>query len=161
MVSNDAKKYTKISKKDITMLGLRSSMFQLGFNYERMQAAGWTWAQIPIWKKIFGKDKKALSEAMVDNMNFINTSPPLVAILLGLLASMEEKRVDRKTISGLKNALFAPLAGIGDAIYWFTIMPIVGGICASFASKGNPLGPIIFFLVYLAIFLCRKFKDYF
>lgn len=155
MESNKNQKYTKVNQKDITSLGLRSSLFQLGFNYERMQAVGWTWTQIPVWKKIFGNDKKAMSEAMVDNMNFINTSPPLVPILLGLLISMEEKRVDRKTISGLKNALFAPLAGIGDAIYWFTIMPIIGGICASFASKGNPLGPIIFFLVYLAIFLCR------
>jgi PTS system galactosamine-specific IID component len=47
------------------------------------------------------------------------------------------------------------MAGIGDAIYWFILMPMVGGIAASFTSKGNILGPIIFFLVYLGIFLCR------
>lgn len=145
----------KINSRDITMLGIRSSLLQSAFSYERMQAAGWTWAQIPIWKKIFGKDKRALSQAMSDNMEFINTSPPLVSILMGLLTSMEEERVNRQTIRGLKNGLFGPMAGIGDAIYWFTLMPIVGGIAASFASKGNPLGPIIFFLVYLAIFLCR------
>lgn len=145
----------KINSHDITMLGLRSSLLQSAFSYERMQAAGWAWAQVPIWKKIFGKDKKALSQAMSDNMEFINTSPPLVSILMGLLTSMEEERVNRQTIRGLKNGLFGPMAGIGDAIYWFTLMPIVGGIAASFASKGNPLGPIIFFLVYLAVFLCR------
>lgn len=92
---------------------------------------------------------------MTDNMEFINTSPPLVSILMGLLMSLEEKDVDRQTIKGLKNGLFGPMAGIGDAIYWFTIMPIVGGIAASFATKGNLLGPIIFFIVYLGIFLCR------
>ena len=74
---------------------------------------------------------------------------------MGLLTSLEEKHVNRETIRGLKNGLFGPMAGIGDAIYWFTLMPIVGGIAASFATKGNILGPIIFFLVYLGIFLCR------
>lgn len=145
----------KLTSHDITMLGLRSSLLQAAFSYERMQAGGWAWAQVPAWKKIFGKDKKALSEAMSDNMEFINTSPPLVSILMGLLMSMEEKRVNRQTIRGLKNGLFGPMAGIGDAIYWFTLMPIVGGIAASFAAKGNILGPIIFFLVYFAVFLCR------
>lgn len=145
----------KLTKHDITMLGLRSAFLQSAFSYERMQAGGWAWSQVPTWKKIFGNDKKALSEAMQDNMEFINTSPPLVSILMGLLTSLEEKRVDRQTIRGLKNGLFGPMAGIGDAIYWFTLMPIVGGIAASFASKGNILGPIIFFIVYLGIFLCR------
>lgn len=145
----------KLSSRDLTMLGLRSSFLQASFSYERMQAGGWTWAQIPFWKKIFKNDKKKLSEVMQDNMEFINTSPPLVSILMGLLMSLEEQEVDRQTIKGLKNALFGPIAGIGDAIYWFTVMPIVGGIAASFAAKGNIFGPILFMFVYLAIFIMR------
>lgn len=145
----------KLTSKDLTRLAMRSCLLQSAFSYERMQAGGWTWAQVPLWKKIFGDDKKALSEAMTDNMEFINTSPPMVSLLMGLLMSLEEQRVDRQTIKGLKNALFGPLAGIGDAIFWFTIMPIVGGIAASFASKGNILGPIIFMIVYFGIFLLR------
>ncbi len=41
-------------------------------------------------------------------------------------------------------ALFGPIAGIGDAIFWFTLLPIMAGICSSFASQGNLLGPILF-----------------
>lgn len=155
MMASSEKKTTKLTSADITKLGIRSSLLQSAFSYERMQAGGWAWAQVPIWKKIFGDDKKGMSEAMTDNMEFINTSPPLVSILMGLLTSLEEKHVNRQTIRGLKNGLFGPMAGIGDAIYWFTLMPIVGGIAASFASKGNILGPLLFFVVYLAIFLCR------
>jgi PTS system galactosamine-specific IID component len=154
-MASSEKKTTKLTSADITKLGIRSSLLQSAFSYERMQAGGWAWAQVPIWKKIFGDDKKGMSEAMTDNMEFINTSPPLVSILMGLLTSLEEKHVNRQTIRGLKNGLFGPMAGIGDAIYWFTLMPIVGGIAASFASKGNILGPLLFFVVYLAIFLCR------
>ena len=44
---------SEISKKDITRLGFRSSLLQASFNYERMQAGGFTWAMLPILKKIY------------------------------------------------------------------------------------------------------------
>ena len=122
---------SEISKKDITRLGFRSSLLQASFNYERMQAGGFTWAMLPILKKIYKDDKPGLS------------------------AAMEEKGENRDTIKGLKVALFGPIAGIGDAIFWFTLLPIMAGICSSFASQGNLLGPILFFAVYLLIFFLR------
>lgn len=137
------------------MLGIRSNLVQASFSYERMHSPGWTWAQLPYWQKIYKDDPKGLKAVMVDNMEFINSSPPLYPILMGLLLTMEEGYVDRTTIKGLKNALFGPMAGIGDAIFWFTIMPIVGGISASIAKNGNVFGPILFFLVYLFLFWSR------
>ncbi|WP_078695439.1 PTS galactosamine transporter subunit IID [Caloramator quimbayensis] len=144
-----------LTKKDITRLGFLSSFLQASFNYERMQAGGFTAAQLPFLKKIYKDDKKGLSEAMTDNLEFINTHPNFVGFLMGLLLSLEESHEDRGIIKGLKVALFGPLAGIGDAIFWFTILPIVAGISSSFAMQGNALGPILFFTVYLTIFLLR------
>lgn len=144
-----------LTKKDITKLGYSSMFLQASFNYERMQSGGFTMAQLPALKKIYKDDKEGLSAAMVDNMDFINTNPNLVGFLMGLLVSLEEAHEDRNTIKGLKVALFGPLAGIGDAIFWFTILPIVAGISASMAMSGSIVGPIIFFAVYLAIFLAR------
>ena len=118
---------SEISKKDITRLGFRSSLLQASFNYERMQAGGFTWAMLPILKKIYKDDKPGLSAAMKDNLEFINTHPNLVGFLMGLLISMEEKGENRDTIKGLKVALFGPIAGIGDAIFWFTLLPIMAG----------------------------------
>ena len=144
-----------LTKKDITKLGLLSSFLQASFNYERMQAGGFLVAQLPFLKKIYKDDKEGLSEAMKDNLEFINTHPNLVGFLMGLLLSLEENHEDRGIIKGLKVALFGPLAGIGDAMFWFTILPIVAGISASFALQGSILGPIIFFTVYLTIFILR------
>lgn len=144
-----------LTKKDITMLGLRSSLLQASFNYERMQAGGWTWAQLPVLKKIYKDDPEGLKAAMHDNLEFINTHPNLVGFLMGLLVSLEESGEDRSLIKGLKVALFGPIAGIGDAIFWFTLLPIVAGISCSFAAQGNVLGPIIFFAVYLTIWSLR------
>jgi PTS system galactosamine-specific IID component len=81
---------------------------------------------------------------MKDHLEFINTHPNLVGFLMGLLISMEEKGEDRNTIKGLKVALFGPIAGIGDAIFWFTLLPIMAGICSSFASQGTCLGRFSF-----------------
>lgn len=36
----------KLTSKDITMLGIRSSFLQASFNYERMQSCGFTWAHV-------------------------------------------------------------------------------------------------------------------
>ena len=145
----------KLTKKDLRRLAFRSVFLQSSFNYERMQAGGWTYSMLPFLKKIHKDDKQKLSAAMKDNLEFINTNPTLVGFLMGLVLSLEENNEDRSIIKGLKVALFGPLAGIGDALLWFTLLPIVAGICASFASEGSVLGPILFFLVYVAVFLSR------
>lgn len=144
-----------LTKKDITALGFRCTLLQCMFNYERMQSGGWLISQLPALEKIYGDDKEGLKEAMLDNLNFINTSPPLVGMLMGMLLSLEEAKSPRETISGLRVALFGPLAGIGDSLFWFTLLPIVAGISASFAQQGSILGPLIFFLVYLGMFLIK------
>jgi len=151
----DVKKKSLFTHHEISMLGIRSNLVQASFSYERMHAPGWTWAQLPFWEKIYKDDKQGLKDVMTDNMEFINSSPPLYPILMGLLLTMEEDHVDRTTIKGLKNALFGPMAGIGDAIFWFTIMPITGGIAASIAKNGNILGPLLFFAVYVFLFWSR------
>lgn len=145
----------KLTKNDITKLAVRSVFLQSSFNYERMQAGGWLYAMLPFLKKIHGNDKAKLSQSMKDNLEFINTNPTLVGFLMGLVLSLEENNEDRSLIKGIKVALFGPLAGIGDAIFWFTVLPIVAGISASFANEGSILGPIIFFATYCGIFASR------
>ena len=44
---------SEISKKDITRLGFRSSLLQASFNYERMQAGGFTYIAVLIFERDF------------------------------------------------------------------------------------------------------------
>lgn len=156
MVSNEKNEGKVLSKRDLNKIGLRSIFFlNSSFNYQKMQAAGWTNSLSPALKKIHKDDKKGLSEAMQDNLEFINTNTNLSSFLMGLIISLEEAKEDRGLIKGLKVGLFAPLAGIGDAIFWFTLLPIVAGLCASFAVKGNILGPILFFVIYMGVAFSR------
>ena len=70
---------------------------------------------------------------------------------MGLMMSLEEGGADHDTIKGLKLALFGPIAGIGDAIFWFTILPIVAGISLFICFSRINSWTNHFFLVYLAI----------
>lgn len=146
---------TALTKKDINQLAVRSALLQSSFNFERMQAGGWTWAMLPFLNKIHGGNKEKVSRAMQDNLEFINTNPTTVGFLMGMVLSLEENNEERSTINSIKVALFGPLAGIGDALFWFTFLPIIAGISASFASQGNVLGPILFFLAYCGVFASR------
>lgn len=143
------------TKKDITKLGLFTMFTCISFNFERMMAPGFTFIQIPFLKKIYKNNTKALSDSLTDNMEFINTHPNFVGFLAGLLLSLEEAHEDRSVIKGVKMALYAPLAGIGDAFFWFTLLPIMAGICGSLAMDGNIIGPILFAVVYLFVYLLR------
>lgn len=72
----------------------------------------------------------------------------MAAILQGLIVSMEEAGQDRTMIHSLKTGLFGPLAGLGDAIWWYTAMPIIASICCSLATQNNVLGPIFYILFW-------------
>lgn len=146
----------KLTKNDITRLGLRSAfMLQALLNFERLQAPGFTASLIPVLKKIYGDDKEEIANAMESNLDFFNTEPHMGAFILGLVASLEESGEDRSLIRNIKNSLFGPLAGIGDALFWFTILPITAGICCTMAQQGNMFGVVIYATIWILLGLSR------
>ena len=144
-----------LTKKDIDGLAFRTSLIQACFTFERGLGIGWTYVLSSCLKKIYKDDEEKLAEALEDNMAYMSTNLTAAAFLAGLIAAAEEDKTDRDIPNNLRLALFGPLAGIGDALLWFTVLPIVAGICSSFASQGNVLGPILFFVIYVGIFLAR------
>lgn len=145
----------KLTKKDIQKVGLYSIMYQTGFNFERMQAGSFANTLIPGLKKIYGDQKDEIGKALLSNMDFINTEPHAGSFLMGLVLSMEEAGEDRTLIKSLKTGLFGPLAGLGDAIFWFTLLPISAAICASLNKQGLVLGPILFFTIWAVMALSK------
>lgn len=147
------KEGSKITKKDLSNLALRTIPMEHSWNYERMMHMGYTWALMPILKKLYPKDED-FKDAMQRHMEFYNTTPFIITFPLGITAAMEEERsenmdtFDTKSISEVKTALMGPLAGIGDSIFWGTLRIIATGVGTSLALQGNPLGPILFFLLW-------------
>lgn len=144
----------QLTEKDVTRLGLRSIMYQTGFNFEKMQAGSFGWCMIPGLEKIYGKGSEEVADAISTyGLDFINTEQHAGSFLMGLVLSMEEGGNDRQLIRSLKTGLFGSLAGIGDAIFWFTLLPISGSIAASLSNQHLVLGPLFFIAFWILMSL--------
>lgn len=136
-----------LTRKQLRQMAIRSMFLQASFNYERMQAAGWLYSILPGLRHIH-KDKKDLSRSMKEHLEFFNTHPFLVTFVMGIILAMEQKKENREAIRGIKVATMGPLGGIGDALFWLTLLPITAGIGASMAIEGNIAGPFFFLIVF-------------
>lgn len=147
---------TELTKSDINTMTWRSLLLQASFNYERMQAAGWLYGISPALRKIH-TNKADLSKAMKGHLGFFNTHPFLVTFVMGIVLAMERSKQEVNAIQSTKIAVGAPLGGIGDALFWFTLLPICGGIGASLALQGSILGAIFFFVVFNIVHFGLRF----
>lgn len=151
MVSNmttykDTTPAERLDNKTLNKMVWRSMQLQACFNYERMQSAGWLWSMIPGLEKIH-TNKEDLAASMTHNMDFLNTHPFAVTFVMGMVLSMEQMKMDIQTIRSVRISVAAPLGGIGDALFWMTLIPIVAGMTATMAIEGNILGPILYFII--------------
>lgn len=140
----------KLDKKTLNKIAWMSMMLQASFNYERMQAAGWLWSILPGLEKIH-TNKEDLAASMGHNLEFFNTHPFLVTFVAGIVLSLEQQKADINTIRAVRVAAMGPLGGIGDALFWFTLVPITAGITANMAIDGSIVGPIMYFIITFGV----------
>lgn len=143
----DTKPAAKLDKKTLNKMAWRSCFLQASFNYERMQAAGWLYGILPGLEKIH-TNKEDLSTSMTHNLDFFNTHPFLVTFVMGIVLSLEQQKADVTTIRSVRVAAMGPLGGIGDAIFWLTLVPIAASIGSNLSLQKSIVGPIIFLVVF-------------
>lgn len=146
-----------LSKATLNKMVWRSLNLQGSFNYERMQAAGWLYGILPGLVEIHGEGTEDLKTSMAHNLEFFNTHPFLVTFVMGIVLSLEQQKADVNTIRAVRVAAMGPLGGIGDAIFWFTLVPIAAGICSNMAIEGNIMGPIMFLLIFNIVQFAVRF----
>lgn len=146
----------QLDKKTLNKMVWRSLFLQASFNYERMQAAGWLYGILPGLEKIH-TNKEDLSASMKHNLDFFNTHPFLVTFVMGIILSLEQEKSDIQTIRAVRVAAMGPLGGIGDALFWFTLVPITAGITANMAIEGSVVGPILFLVIFNAAQFAVRF----
>lgn len=148
----------QLDKKTLNRMVWRSLFLQASFNYERMQAGGWLYSILPGLEKIHKNNKDDLAASMSHNLEFFNTHPFLVTFVMGIVLSLEQNKADIPTIRAVRVAAMGPLGGIGDALFWFTLVPITAGITSNMAINGNIAAPLIFLLIFnVAQFALRFF----
>lgn len=147
----------KLTDADFKQINRRSLFgFQLGWNYERMQASGYLYTILPQLRKMYGDGTPELKKMMKLHTQFFNTSNFFNTIVTGIDLALEEEGTDSaETVNGLKAGLMGPLAAIGDAIFAAMIPAIFGAIAADMAVKGNPLGVLIWVGASIAVMIFR------
>lgn len=154
MSFNFQPKYDKdITKKDLQKVFWRSIPYENSWNFERMGNVGFTWALMPILKKLYPKQED-LKVALKRNLDVVYNMTPYISTLpIAITAAMEEenardKSFDTESIPNVRVAMMGPLSGIGDAFFWGALRILATGIGTSLAINGNILGPILFLLVF-------------
>lgn len=142
----------QITRKDLQQLFLRTIPYEHSWNYERMGNVGFTWALMPILRKLYPEEAE-FRAAMKRHMELYNVTPYIATLPISIAAAMEEVNAsddsfDTSAISNVKLALMGPLSGIGDAFFWGTLRILATGIGTSLALQGSILGPILFLLVF-------------
>ena len=145
---------SKLTKKDVSKAAWYWTFFHhCTQNYERMMGLAFCATLAKPLKKLYGSDKKGLSDALTRNMAFFNTEPQLGSLIPGMTLALEEAKangepVDPEVITSTKSALMGPFAGIGDSILVGTYNPILLSIGIGLSAGGSPIGAIFFFLTW-------------
>ena len=146
----------RLDNKTLNRMAWRSMQLQACFNYERMQSAGWLWAILPGLQKIH-TNKDDLATSMTHNMDFLNTHPFIVTFVMGIVLSMEQQKMDIQTIRSVRISTADPLGGIGDALFWMSLVPIVAGMTAQMAIDGSIIGPILYFVFIFGVEMALRY----
>ncbi|WP_154180891.1 PTS system mannose/fructose/sorbose family transporter subunit IID [Vibrio furnissii] len=138
-----------ITKQDLWKIGFRGLLMEGNFNFNRMQAGGFCYSISPALKKIH-QNPEDLKKALKNNLQFYNANPKLFTLPLGLAIAMEESKEKPSTIASVKAATMGSVSGVGDALDHSVMLPLTLAIGSSIALQGNPLGVLVFFVLYQA-----------
>ena len=72
-------------------MGLRASLLQATWNYERQQGLGWAFALAPAIERLYA-DPAERRDRLAEHTAYFNTQPTLASLALGAVAGLEERR---------------------------------------------------------------------
>ncbi len=149
-----AKTNAKLSKKALSSACTRHNWaLQWCWNYERMQAAGYAYAMVPVIKELYDTEEDQCRQ-LERHMQFYNTHPGTSALIMGADVALEEAYQPEMGDS-LKVALMGPLAGVGDTIQGVLVTPTFSIIAASMAAEGNWLAVLMSSLPLFILWILR------
>ncbi|MGY0354402.1 PTS system mannose/fructose/sorbose family transporter subunit IID [Enterococcus avium] len=153
----------KLTKADLKKMFWRSQFLMATTNYERMQSLGAYFSIVPALKRIYHKSsKEERAKAIQRHLEFFNTNPYVFGSVLGITAAIEEQTNEKEkdSVISVRTGLMGPFAGLGDSLLSMTIIPIFMSIGSGLAIEGNPIGPILLFVLFNGLIWTIKYKGF-
>ncbi len=119
----------KISLGDRISIFLRSLFIQAGWNYKGMISMGFSFALVPMARRLYKHDPAGYNAFLRRHLGFFNAHPYFASYALGAIVRLEEDiaagKVSVEQEEHFKNALIGPLGALGDQLFWGIIRPAV------------------------------------
>ena len=146
-----------LQNRTLNAMGLRATLLQATWNYERQQGIGWAYAIAPALERLY-PDRTERAARLAEHTAFFNTQPTLASVALGAVARLEEERaggqeMDPSVIPRVKAVLGSSLAALGDRLFWFTLRPFAACLGIALVLLGWRWGALAMWLVYNAVHL--------
>lgn len=124
----------------------------LGFNMTKMEANGFTLTMAPAIEEIYHDDPEGKRDAYIRNQAFFNTHAVAFNFIAGMTYAFERDHkageLPAQTIDAMKVSLMGPTAGMFDSLFFNCLRVIGAGIAMGLCAQGNPLGVLLFILIY-------------
>lgn len=154
-----------MTKETLKKIFVRSWTSGAAFNNLRGQGHGWVYTLYPLFDELYPnpEDAEKKKEAIKRHEVYVNITPQVNTVGIGLVASMEEKvaageDIDPASINAIKTAIMGPASGVGDALFQTTVKLIAATASIGLAQSGSPLGGILFFAIFNTVsFITRKY----
>ena len=154
-----------MNKNTYSSIFRRSWLSGAAFNNLRGQGHGWVYTLYPLFDELYPdpKDKEKKIEAIKRHEVYVNITPQVNTLGLGISAAMEERiaagdDVDSSSVNAIKASIMGPASGIGDALFQTTLKVIAATISIGLAQSGSPIGGILFFVIFNAVsFVVRRY----
>lgn len=154
-----------MGKLDLFRVFLRLLYIQALLNRRGMQNLGLASALSQVSGKLAGAEGD--NSLLLRHMDYFNSNPNFVPLIVGGLIRLEEQRADGKPISDhdieyFKKALASPFGAMGDLLFVGNLRPLALTLACIFAIYRFPIGLLAVFLLYnLAVISCRFWGLYF
>lgn len=136
----------------------RSLLIQGSWNFERLQNLGFFYMLLPGLRDIYGD--RMPPDLCQRHTEYFNTHPYLATLVAGSCLRMEARIAAGDDLSvdvpTFKNMVMAPVAAMGDALFWGAIRPFAAVVALFFASQGSLWAPLVFLVLFnVPHLLCR------
>lgn len=133
-----------VSKWRLLRLALRCLFVQSSWNYRQFQGLGWSVALLPELRALYGQDQLAV--VLGKYLKYFNTNTFLVSSVAGATVALEAEQCNDREVPiaahQYAEAVMAPIAAVGDALFWGGYRSLVCCLAVAFAAYGCWWAPI-------------------
>jgi PTS system mannose-specific IID component len=129
---------------------LRSFLLQASWNFEKLQNLGFFYLILPGLRSIYGDEIPA--DVRQRHGAYFNTHPYFAPLVAGTILRLESLSIAGETpavdAETYKKMVMAPLAAMGDALFWGGVRPLAALIGLLIASQGSLWAPVVFLVLF-------------